>query len=495
MQEQKTLLSLGDIVQDRYRIDDVLGEGGFSAVYLVLDLQAVDTQGDEKNSLFALKELRYQNNQEKVRFAFEGEILKKLNHSALPHFYRIFADDKLSREFILLEYIKGTNLEILRRQQPDKRFTLSAVLAIVQPIIEAIAYLHGQQPPIMHRDIKPANIIVTDTGRAVLVDFGIAKEYETDATTTAVRHCSPGYGAPEQYSGYGTDIRTDIYGLGATCYALLTGAAPVDAFHRTTTLASKKRDPLVPINTIVADIPMHVTRAIDRAMSIGQDSRFSTIEEFGLALNTPFTKHYAVVSDVHTSPSSNISGHTINQEIYGQIQTQAGHPRGKKSALFISLCLALLMIGGGGLSFWSYTRDKHPNTSISSRHISSSSKLPILTPSPSTSYSHIKSAYRGTVHDLSTASSTEMSLTKISQNNERISGSFTGLHISETFTGVLDGSQHIFFTVKGNTSHSPIFFEGAVRSDGNLAGNYCDVDQTGQCTGNYGLWSIAPTTL
>ena len=66
---------------------------------------------------------------------------------------------------------------------------------------------------------------------ARFVDFGIAKEYEPDSTTTAIRHCSPGYGAPEQYS-MGTDTRTDIYGLGATIYALLTGVVPADAFYR-----------------------------------------------------------------------------------------------------------------------------------------------------------------------------------------------------------------------------------------------------------------------
>lgn len=488
MQEQKTLLALEDIVQNRYVIKDILGEGGFSTVYLVHDIQS-----DEEKSLFALKELHYQNHQEKIRFAFEGEILKKLHHSALPHFYRIFEDHNRSQEFMLLEYIKGPNLEVLRRQQPHNRFVLSTVLTIMQPIVEAISYLHNQQPPVMHRDIKPANIIVPDTGKgAVLVDFGIAKEYETDATTTAIRHCSPGYGAPEQYSGYGTDTRTDIYGLGATFYALLTGTIPADAFHRTTTLVSKKRDPLTSINDIVGDVPAYVTQAIERAMSIGQESRFSTAGEFWLALNTPLTEHYSRVSDVNTSLSD--SKEVINQEIYEHIRTQVRRPQGKKSTLFISLCLAFLIIVGGGLGFWSYTRNSYTGTSISANHTSRLSRSITLMPSSeSISYSHIKSTYQGTVHDLSTNRSTEMSLTKLSQNNERISGSFTGLHISATFTGVLDSSQHIFFTVKGNTSRSPVFFEGAVRSDGNLAGNYCDLDQTGQCTGNYGLWSVAPT--
>src|SRR5438445_12582237 len=109
--------------------------------------------------------------------------------------------------------------------------------------MDAITYLHKQHPPVLHRDIKPSNIIVPAGGPPVLVDFGIAKEYEPDSTTTTVRRCSPGYGAPEQYSS-GTNNRTDIYGLGATFYVLLSGIVPADAFNRMIRLGSKESDKL-----------------------------------------------------------------------------------------------------------------------------------------------------------------------------------------------------------------------------------------------------------
>src|SRR5437660_7404763 len=121
-------------------------------------------------------------------------------------------------------------------------------MKIMAPIVDAVAYLHALHPPIIHRDIKPSNIIVpTSDVRSVLVDFGIAKEYDQDSTTTAVRHASPGYAAPEQY-GIGTNTRTDIYGLGATIYTLLTGVVPTDAFYRTTNLGSGRNDPLESIH-------------------------------------------------------------------------------------------------------------------------------------------------------------------------------------------------------------------------------------------------------
>jgi serine/threonine protein kinase len=188
---------------------------------------------------------------------------------------------------MLMDFIDGPNLEALRKQQPGDRFPLSQALIIMKPIMDAVSYLHSQQPPIIHRDIKPANIIVPTTGdEAMLVDFGIAKEYEPDSTTTTIRRCSPGYGAPEQYSS-GTNNRTDIYGLGATFYALLSGIIPADAFYRMIQIGSKESDTLEPLTTLVTDLPTSVADAIHRAMSINFHDRFASVEEFWQALHVP----------------------------------------------------------------------------------------------------------------------------------------------------------------------------------------------------------------
>jgi len=206
----------------RYVIEGLLGTGGFGAVYLVRDRRI-------KQRLFALKESIDPNKRDRERFIFEAEVLKRLNHVALPHVYQVFENEKLKRVYMLMDYIQGRDLEALLKEQPERCFSLPLVMAIMTPIVDALIYLHGQDPPIVHRDIKPANIIVpAKGGEAVLVDFGIAKEYILDNTTTAIRHGSPGYAAPEQY-GSGTNPRTDIYGLGATFYTLLTGTVPIDA--------------------------------------------------------------------------------------------------------------------------------------------------------------------------------------------------------------------------------------------------------------------------
>jgi eukaryotic-like serine/threonine-protein kinase len=280
VQDVYLALPVGTVIRDRYVIEGLLGKGGYGSVYLVKDKRV-------RGNLFALKELIDPSKQERDRFTFECEVLRRLDHPSLPRVYRTFSNDADLRAYMLMDFIDGPNLEALRKQQSGDRFPLSQALIIMKPIMDAVSYLHSQQPPIIHRDIKPANIIVPTTGdEAMLVDFGIAKEYEPDSTTTTIRRCSPGYGAPEQYSS-GTNNRTDIYGLGATFYALLSGIIPADAFYRMIQIGSKESDTLEPLTTLVTDLPMSVADAIHRAMSINFHDRFASVEEFWQALHVP----------------------------------------------------------------------------------------------------------------------------------------------------------------------------------------------------------------
>lgn len=284
MQEVQVTLPIGSIVRARYAVEGVLGKGGSGAVYLVRDQRV-------HGNLFALKELIDPNKQDRERFLFEAEVLKRLDHPALPRIYSVLEEDERQHMYMLMDYIEGQNLERLRQQLPGQRLPSSNLITTLTPIVDVLTYLHTRQPPILHRDIKPANIIVPTSGSgAMLVDFGIAKEYDEDSTTTAVRRCSPGYGAPEQY-GRGTNIITDVYGLGATCYALLTGVVPTDALSRMTQLGGNEADPLLPIEQLVANVPVSVAEAVYKAMSINGNARFATVAQFWQAFTATPVEH------------------------------------------------------------------------------------------------------------------------------------------------------------------------------------------------------------
>jgi eukaryotic-like serine/threonine-protein kinase len=265
---------VGSVIHDRYRIEKLLGKGGSGAVYLVQDQRV-------QGNLFALKEAIDPTEEERERFVFEGNLLKRLDHPALLHVYRAFDDRQLRRSYMLMDFVDGPNLEKTRLQQPEKRFALADTLQLMAPIFAAVTYLHGQQPPILHRDIKPANIIVhKDTLETVLIDLGIAKIYDDQQETRpSVYRGSPGYAAPEQYA-HGTNPRTDVYGLAATCYALLAGVVPVDAFSRIIQLNNQSIDPLEPLDKIVPTLPEQVAHAIMRGLALDGDARFATIAEF-----------------------------------------------------------------------------------------------------------------------------------------------------------------------------------------------------------------------
>lgn len=512
MQDIQMTLPIGTILRDRYVVEELLGKGGFGAVYLVRDLRVRQNQ-------FALKELIDSSKQERERFTFEGEVLKRVDHPALPRIYRIFDDDKSGRAYILMDYIEGSNLEVLRQQQPEKHFSLSRVLFLIAPIIDAVSYLHHQQPPIIHRDIKPANIIVPRTSEGtVLVDFGIAKEYDPDSTTTAVRRASPGYGAPEQYTR-GTNTRTDIYGLGATIYALLTGLIPADAFHRMAQVGSTGVDPLEPVNRLVPSIPQPVSDAISWALAMRSEDRFSTVEEFWQALNAfpsnAFLADRRQVAPIIVPPASAPAPVSARDTTYSAFQQEQPRRSGKP-VLVLLLLVALLLGASAAAGFFAYTSSHsaanaptstpaHPKPKPTHHPKATPTPQPTIASTPTTvttvppTFPAVAGVHNGTVHNTTGGLTATMSLS-IQQSGGAISGNFkvdSPLQGSGPFTGNVTTSDRIQFIVHSNQVSAPLYFWGTVQADGSMQGNYCSLDSTNQCNpnaGGAGNWNAGPVS-
>jgi eukaryotic-like serine/threonine-protein kinase len=477
--QNQTTLPIGSIVRDqdenRYMVEALLGKGGFGAVYLVREQSA-------RRTLFALKEVVNSDKRERDRIIFEGEVLKRLEHRALPRVYRVF-DNEYDRAYLLMDYIRGANLEQLRLEQPGERVPLPQVLMIMTPVVDAVSYLHNQHPPIIHRDIKPENIIVpAASDEAVLVDFGLAKEYIPEGTTSIIRHGTPGYAAPEQYGG-GSNPRTDVYGLGATLYTLLTGLIPEEAVRRWT--AENDIDPLVPANQVAPAIPIPVAKDISRAMSLSSKDRFSTVEEFWQTLQVHATQYDASTPQV------------VVDELVVQTPVEAPLPVSRirsKPALLFAMLFALLVIVGGGVAFELYSG--RLNHATSARNVTSATvtgSTTTQTPTVQTiPYPLLARQYTGTIGDIVAQAQTNMSLSNIRQSGKNISGYFIGIGLSGIFNGTIDAFGDIQFQVAIYSGNSTLSFEGAIQIGGNIAGSYRVLNQNNQFTGEMGLWSVVP---
>ncbi|HWW75035.1 MAG TPA: serine/threonine-protein kinase, partial [Pyrinomonadaceae bacterium] len=252
------MIEPGTLLQNRYRVTRQIGRGGMGAVYVATD--------ERFNSTVAVKQTFFSDDPALGR-AFEREavLLNRLRHPALPKVSDHFVEAE--GQFLVMEYIGGMDLgELLKKR--GGWFPVADVLAWAFELLDALEYLHTQEPPVVHRDIKPQNIKRTEEGRMVLLDFGLAKGAPATATMTgSVVGYSLHYAPLEQVQGTGTDTCSDIYSLGATLYHLLTGEAPVSALSRAASVVNNEADPLRPAHVVQPHVPVEVSRCIRRAMS------------------------------------------------------------------------------------------------------------------------------------------------------------------------------------------------------------------------------------
>lgn len=267
--QHKTLGQGSKLKSGRYRIERLINSGGSGSVYL-----ATDTVSGQQ---YAVKESRDSDPNIQDQFKREANILLALTHPGLPRVTDEFPQE--NAQYLVMEYVEGEDCqEIIERTKAP--LALATVVGWIHQVCEALTYLHECTPPVIHRDVKPANIRVTPGGQAKLVDFGIAKLYVSGRpTSTAIsRTGTQGYSPPEQYSG-GTDMRSDIYALGATIYALLTGVEPPDSGG----LAAGWQQ-LTPPRQINPSLPEDVEAVILTAMAVRRDERFSSVRDLWAAL-------------------------------------------------------------------------------------------------------------------------------------------------------------------------------------------------------------------
>lgn len=263
------------IISRKYEVLDQIGKGGMGVVHKVRHV-TLDT-------IFALKALprdMAENPEMVSRFYREARVVARLSHPHIVHVSDIDHDDELQFHYFVMEYIQGqTFAQYLRDRGP---LPLPDVLTVGRQVAQALSYAHGCTPPIIHRDIKPANIMIEDcTGRVVVMDFGIAKELDSDEMTKSgmaigtYRYC-----APEQMRHEALDGRADIYSLGMVLYEAYTGSPFFADLEEAEVIGKvlydlEEHEPMFP-----RPAPPAFAALVKKAIAKSRDRRHRTIDEF-----------------------------------------------------------------------------------------------------------------------------------------------------------------------------------------------------------------------
>ncbi|MDR2357700.1 MAG: serine/threonine protein kinase [Oscillospiraceae bacterium] len=255
------MLETGALIGGKYRVLEEIGRGGMSVVYAAV--------GVASGGLWAVKEVRKDGARDlavtRRSLRVEMELLRKLSHPSIPGIADII--ERQSSFLIVMDYMDGAPLSRTVSEQgaqPPER-----VIRWAKQLCDVLGYLHSRAPAIIYRDIKPSNIILRPDGSVALIDFGAAREFKTGASADTANLGTAGYAAPEQFGGRGqTDVRTDVFCLGATLRHLLTGIDPTSAHSGD-----------VPPQPLPAALPVGLKRIVERCARLNPEERYQSCAE------------------------------------------------------------------------------------------------------------------------------------------------------------------------------------------------------------------------
>ena len=375
------MLSPEIILQGRYRIVRQLGQGGMGAVYEAVD-QRLDTTVALKETLFTDERLRKQ-------FEREARLLARLHHPALPRVSDHFSEG--DGQFLVMQFIPGDDLsEMMARKRGP--FPADQVLTWADQLLDALDYLHTQDPQIVHRDIKPQNLKLTARGQIILLDFGLAKGQAGDisrvTSAASIFGYTPNYAPLEQIQGLGTDSRSDLYSLAATLYHLMTGVKPPDALTRAAAVVNGQPDPLTPASVANPAVAPEFDAVLAKAMAQNREQRYATAADMRRAF-TETEQASTVVSrgeaqtmlfppaatPTVTSPTQTVAGqNTIKTGESTVVKPLAG---GRLLPLGLSAA-ALLLVAFGVFGFYKWQRPNGESVQLTTTPTPSPAVSPAL---------------------------------------------------------------------------------------------------------------------
>lgn len=315
------MANVGQIIDDKYEILTLIGQGGMSKVYLARDRRL--------NKQWAVKEIqkkaRDKNNEVVVQSAIaEANMIKQLDQPSIVRIVDII--DNPDVIYIIEDYIEGETLNTILEENGAQPQEL--VIEWAMQICEALEYLHTRKPAIIYRDMKPSNVMLKPDGNIKIIDFGIAREYKEQSLADTVSLGTKGYAAPEQFGGKGqTDARTDVYCLGVTLYHLVTGHSPCDPPYE-----------IYPIRHWNPQLDPGLEAVIEKCTQLNPNDRYQSCAELLYAL-----QHY----------KENGAAYRAKQK--------------KKLATFLvtaAACILFAIVGVLGLTMRTYTNNEDYNQNI-----------------------------------------------------------------------------------------------------------------------------------
>ncbi|TFE24891.1 serine/threonine protein kinase [Cohnella luojiensis] len=258
-------LTPGQLYGERYRIVMPIGKGGMGRVYLAEDIRV----GGKHRALKLTRPLP----DERRTFLPEAQMLSELDHPNLPAIVDYYPPDADGVTCIVMDYIAGDSVAE-RFERYGFKLAYALVLSVMADLCDVLVYLHAQNPPIVFRDLKPSNVLLDRQNRAILVDFGIARRYREEGLSDTLQLGTPGFAAPEQLRGEQSDRRTDIYGLGAFAYHLLSGGL----------FAYKQRGGLK--RDLQSDVPAEFIKILERMLENDPEKRPQTAYDLSAELKS-----------------------------------------------------------------------------------------------------------------------------------------------------------------------------------------------------------------
>ena len=289
-------LPIGTVLDGKFKIVQVLGEGGMGTVYKVELVGRPGYYRAVKELLINLNTSAEERRSAIERFDKEIDLLFSLKHPHIPSFLLSFQER--GNYYFVMEFVPGQSLDKMLEKNKGP-LNEEDVIKWMMQVCEALSYIHSFNPPIILRDLKPGNVMVTPNGDVQLIDFGIARRFDPNKRTNTENLGTISYASPEHLGSLTspgqrrspqnpgklvqTDARSDIYSLGATMYHLLTNYEP-DPIQTPATGSIRAKNPRLRIMRVGNSVVCPVEQVIIKAMQQNPDQRFQNAEAMRTAL-------------------------------------------------------------------------------------------------------------------------------------------------------------------------------------------------------------------